>query len=33
VLGGLGYQAKNIYYPIPTPAISANDSLIQNPNY
>jgi len=23
VLGGLGYQAKNIYYPIPTPAITA----------
>jgi starch-binding outer membrane protein, SusD/RagB family len=34
VLGGLGYQAKNNYYPIPTPAITAsNGVLIQNPNY
>jgi len=32
VLGGLGYQSpKSQYYPIPTPALAANDSLIQNP--
>ena len=33
-LGGLGYQAKNIYYPIPTQAITlSNGVLVQNPNY
>ena len=33
VLGGLGYQPKNEYYPIPTPALSGNPKLVQNPNY
>ncbi len=33
VLGGLGYQPKNQYYPIPTPALGANPKLVQNPNY
>jgi starch-binding outer membrane protein, SusD/RagB family len=33
VLGGMGYQPKNEYYPIPTPALSANPNLVQNPNY
>jgi hypothetical protein len=33
VLGGLGYQAKNEYYPIPTSALSGNSLLVQNPNY
>ena len=32
-LGSLGYQPKNEYYPIPTPALSGNPSLVQNPNY
>lgn len=34
VLGGLGYQTKNQYYPIPQTAIDqAGGVLIQNPNY
>jgi hypothetical protein len=33
VLGGLGYQPKNEYYPIPTPALAGNPQLVQNPNY
>jgi starch-binding outer membrane protein, SusD/RagB family len=33
VLGGLGYQAKNEYYPIPSSAIAGNPQLVQNPNY
>lgn len=33
VLGGLGYQPKNEYYPIPTPALAGNNKLTQNPNY
>ena len=33
VLGGLGYQPKNEYYPIPSSAISGNPNLVQNPNY
>ncbi len=33
VLAGMGYQAKNEYYPIPTPALSGNPLLVQNPNY
>jgi hypothetical protein len=33
VLGGLGYQPKNQYYPIPTPALSGNPLLLQNPLY
>ena len=32
VLGGLGYQPKNEYYPIPSSAISSNPNLVQNPN-
>ncbi len=28
-----GYQAKNEYYPIPTPALAGNPKLVQNPNY
>ena len=33
VLGGLGYQAKNQYYPIPQPAIDLSTNLKQNPLY
>jgi starch-binding outer membrane protein, SusD/RagB family len=34
VLGGLGFTSKNIYYPIPTAAITAaGGALVQNPNY
>jgi hypothetical protein len=33
VLGGLGYQQKNRYFPLPTTAISANPKLVQNPDY
>jgi len=33
VLGGLGYQPKNEYYPIPSSAIAGNPKLVQNPNY
>lgn len=34
VLGGLGYQAKNQYYPIPQTAIDQSGGiLVQNPNY
>ena len=33
VLGGLGYQPKNRYFPLPTTAISANPKLVQNPDY
>jgi hypothetical protein len=28
-----GYTPKNEYYPIPTPALSGNPALVQNPNY
>jgi starch-binding outer membrane protein, SusD/RagB family len=33
VLGGLGYQPKNEYYPIPSSALAGNPKLVQNPNY
>jgi hypothetical protein len=33
VLGPLGYQNKHRYYPIPTPALNANPSLLQNPEW
>lgn len=34
VLGGLGYQPKNEYYPLPTSAIDQSGGvLVQNPNY
>ena len=33
VLGSLGYQDKNKYYPIPQAAINENPKLEQNPNY
>jgi len=33
VLGSLGYQPKNHYYPIPSSALSANPALVQNPDY
>lgn len=34
VLGGLGYQPKNAWYPIPTTAIDQSGGvLVQNPNY
>lgn len=34
VLGPLGYQARNRYYPIPQPAIDrSNGVLVQNPDY
>lgn len=34
VLGPLGYQPKNKYYPLPKPAIDkSNGTLIQNPDY
>jgi hypothetical protein len=34
VLGPLGYQARNRYYPIPQAAIDfANGVLVQNPDY
>jgi hypothetical protein len=33
-LGGLGYQSKNAWYPIPQPAIDLSGGvLVQNPNY
>ncbi len=28
-----GYLPKNEYYPLPTPALSGNPKLVQNPNY
>jgi starch-binding outer membrane protein, SusD/RagB family len=33
VLSGLGYQAKNHWYPLPSGAISSNPKLVQNPDY
>ncbi len=33
VLGALGYQAKNHWYPLPSSAISSNPNLVQNPDY
>jgi len=33
VLGALGYQAKNHWYPLPSSAISSNPALVQNPDY
>jgi hypothetical protein len=34
VLGSLGYQSKNAWYPIPQPAIDLSGGvLVQNPNY
>lgn len=33
VLGGLGYQPKNHYFPLPSTALSANPKLVQNPDY
>lgn len=33
ILGPLGYQNKHRYYPIPTPALSANPNLVQNPEW
>jgi len=34
VLGSLGYQPKNAWYPIPQPAIDLSGGvLVQNPNY
>ena len=33
VLGPLGYQNKHRFFPIPTPALSANPNLVQNPEW
>lgn len=33
VLGSLGYQDKNRYFPLPSAAIAGNPKLIQNPDY
>lgn len=33
VLGPLGYQARNRYYPIPQPALDRFNKLVQNPDY
>jgi starch-binding outer membrane protein, SusD/RagB family len=33
VLGGNGYQNKHRYYPLPTSALNANPSLVQNPEW
>jgi hypothetical protein len=34
MLGGLGYEARNEWYPIPQTAIDqSNGVLVQNPNY
>ena len=34
VLGGLGYQPRNAWYPIPQPAIDLSGGVLeQNPNY
>ncbi len=33
VLGGLGYQNKHRYYPIPNSALNANPNLVQNPEW
>jgi starch-binding outer membrane protein, SusD/RagB family len=33
VLGGLGYQPKNHWYPLPSSAVSSNPNLVQNPDY
>jgi hypothetical protein len=33
VLGALGYQPKNHWYPLPSSAISSNPKLVQNPDY
>ena len=33
VLGPLGYQNKNRFYPIPSSAINSNPLLVQNPDY
>lgn len=33
VLGPLGYQHKNRFYPIPNSAINSNSLLVQNPDY
>lgn len=33
VLGSLGYQPRNKYYPIPSGALNDNPKLVQNPDY
>ena len=33
ILGPLGYQAKNRYYPIPQPVLDRNNLITQNPDY
>lgn len=33
VLGPLGYQTKNRYFPLPSAAIGGNPNLVQNPDY
>lgn len=33
VLGGLGYQNKHRYYPIPNSALNSNPNLVQNPEW
>lgn len=33
VLGSLGYQARNKWYPLPSQAIASNPNLVQNPDY
>ena len=33
ILGPLGYQARNRYYPIPQPVIDRNNQITQNPDY
>jgi hypothetical protein len=33
ILSGLGYQNKHRYYPLPTPALSSNPKLVQNPEW
>jgi len=33
VLGSLGYQTKNRYFPLPTGAVATNPNLVQNPDY
>ncbi|MEO8416052.1 MAG: RagB/SusD family nutrient uptake outer membrane protein [Ginsengibacter sp.] len=33
VLGSLGYQNKNRYFPLPSAAIAGNPKLVQNPDY
>ena len=33
VLGSLGYQPRNHWYPLPSAAIASNPNLVQNPDY